>query len=110
MQELKSWQIPLFSFDTQRVFPGAILVGDAGNFVNQITGDGIYEALFTGKAAATTVIRALEQGKISVAILSIFDNLWRNQLGKRFQEADTLNNLATIAPNIISRAIFFADR
>jgi hypothetical protein len=40
----------------------------------------------------------------------MFDDLWRDKLGKRFQEADILHNLATIAPNSISRAIFHTDR
>lgn len=106
LEDLKSWQIPLFSFDTQRVFDGAILIGDAGQFVNQITGDGIYEALFTGRAAAKTVLQALQTSDCSQAALAGFDDLWREKLGKRFKEAEILNNLASLAPNIISRAIF----
>jgi geranylgeranyl reductase family protein len=106
LEDLKSWQIPLFSFDTQRVFDGAILVGDAGQFVNQITGDGIYEALFTGRAAAKTVLQAIASDNYSQAALASFDDLWREKLGKRFKEAEVLNNLASLAPNIISRAIF----
>ncbi|MBK9747555.1 MAG: geranylgeranyl reductase family protein [Chloroflexi bacterium] len=106
LQDVKSWQIPLFSFDTRRVFPGALLVGDAGCFVNQITGDGIYEALFTGQCAAETIIEAQRNGDYSDRTLSRFDERWRAQLGGRFKEAEILNNLATIAPNIISRAIF----
>jgi hypothetical protein len=110
LQDLKSWQIPLFSFDTQRVFDGAILVGDAGQFVNQITGDGIYEALFTGRAAVQTIIQAMSTHDFLASELAGFDGLWRNKLGKRFKEAEILNNLATLAPNIISRAIFHTDR
>jgi hypothetical protein len=40
----------------------------------------------------------------------MFDDLWRDKLGKRFQEADILYNLAMIAPNSILRAIFHTDR
>jgi geranylgeranyl reductase family protein len=109
LHDLKSWQIPLFSFATRRVFPGALLVGDAGDFVNQITGDGIYEALFTGQCAATVAIAALPGGDFSAAALAPFDQLWQDQLGPRFREAGILNDLATLAPNIISRAIFYSD-
>jgi geranylgeranyl reductase family protein len=103
---LNSWQIPLFSFQTQRVFNGAILVGDAGDFVNQITGDGIYEALFTGRCAAETIIQAFSVRDFSLDTLSNYDELWENTLGARFKEAEILNSLATISPQIISRAIF----
>jgi geranylgeranyl reductase family protein len=106
LQDVKSWQIPLFSFDTRHVFPGALLIGDAGCFVNQITGDGIYEALFTGQCAAETLIEAHRNGDYSEDTLGRFDERWRTQLGGRFKEAEILNNLATLAPNIISRAIF----
>ncbi len=108
IQEVKSWQIPLFSFDTRRVFPGALLIGDAGSFVNQITGDGIYEALLTGQCAAETLIEAQQRGDFSESALRRFDERWQAQLGSRFKEAEILNDLATIAPNIISRAIFHA--
>lgn len=109
IHDVKSWQIPLFSFDLQRVFDGAILVGDAGHFVNQITGDGIYEALFTGRCAAETIISASKTGDFSAEALSSFDEAWQSQLGRRFKEAEILNTMATIAPNIISRAIFHSD-
>ncbi|GAB4515054.1 MAG: geranylgeranyl reductase family protein [Anaerolineae bacterium] len=103
---VKAWQIPLFSFETQRVFDGALLAGDAGDFVNQITGDGIYEALFTGRCAAETVAQAFATHDFSMDTLVHYDTLWKAALGERFKEAEILNNLATISPEIISRAIF----
>jgi hypothetical protein len=58
----------------------------------------------------SSAIQTLAQGDVSAAALAMFDDLWRDKLGKRFQEADIMHNLATIAPNSISRAIFHTDR
>ncbi len=53
--------------------------------------------------------RPCQGGDFSAAALAPFDQLWQDQPGPRFREAGILNDLATLAPNIISRAIFYSD-
>jgi geranylgeranyl reductase family protein len=104
--DIKSWQLPFFSFDLKRVFSGALLAGDAGHFINPITGDGIYEAIVTGKCAAQSSLKALEQGDFSEACLSSYNTLWFELLGERYKQATTLNKLLTLSPNLVSLAVF----
>lgn len=44
--------------DQSRGTSNAILIGDAGGFVDRITGEGLYFALSTGEAAANAVIKS----------------------------------------------------
>jgi geranylgeranyl reductase family protein len=106
IQDVKSWQLPFFSFDYKRVFPGLVLAGDAGHFINPITGDGIYEAVVTGKCAAQAALKGLEADDFSADSLSLYDTLWLEILGERYKQATTLNNLLTLSPNLVSLAIF----
>ena len=45
--------------DQSRGYKNAVLIGDAGGFADQITGEGLYFALCTGEAAANAVVNAL---------------------------------------------------
>lgn len=43
--------------DQRKGYKNAVLIGDAGGFADQITGEGLYFALCTGEAAAEAVIK-----------------------------------------------------
>ena len=46
-----------------------MLIGDAAGFVSPITGEGIYQSMFSAGAAAEVAIEALEQQDYSINIL-----------------------------------------
>jgi flavin-dependent dehydrogenase len=66
----------------QRVYAGALLVGDAGAFVNPLTGAGIYNALETGRIAAEVALEAIQRNDWSLDELRKFEVRWRSVLGK----------------------------
>ena len=51
-----------------------MLIGDAGGFVSPISGEGINTALQSGKVAAETAIKALEEGDLSKQALKSYKN------------------------------------
>ncbi|MHA1642363.1 MAG: geranylgeranyl reductase family protein [Promethearchaeota archaeon] len=51
-----------------------MLIGDAGGFVSPISGEGINTALQSGKVAAETAIKALEEGDFSKQALKSYKN------------------------------------
>jgi flavin-dependent dehydrogenase len=59
-----------------------LLAGDAGSFIDPITGEGIYYALKTGRYAAEAVAHALERNDESAA-LSRYEQLWRGEFSTR---------------------------
>lgn len=108
VEDSLSWSIPLFTFDRERVFDGAILAGDAGGFVHPITAAGIYPAIITGRCAAEAAIRALHTGDVSHASLALYDTLWREALAAEFEPAVTANKLATVFPHLVSSALLLS--
>jgi geranylgeranyl reductase family protein len=80
--EHASWQLPLFDRARPRVFAGALLAGDAGGFVNAFTGAGIYEAMITGRVAASTILAAASRGGFGVRQLARYDDAWQRELGR----------------------------
>jgi geranylgeranyl reductase family protein len=100
-RNLKSWPIPLFSFDRKRVFDGAMLIGDAAGFVNPITGAGIYTAVVTGQYAAKTAAHAIQSGDVTVAGLDLYNKMWQDKLGADLKRAVTLHNILAAIPNLI---------
>ncbi|MCA9659593.1 MAG: NAD(P)/FAD-dependent oxidoreductase, partial [Myxococcales bacterium] len=80
--EVASWQLPLFDRGRPRVFPGALLVGDAGGFINPFTGAGIYEAMATGRAAAATILDAAARGDLGCRGLAPYNAAWEAELGR----------------------------
>lgn len=108
VEQSQSWLIPLFTFERERVFGGALLAGDAGGFVHPITAAGIYPALITGRCAAEATIHALHTGDVSRAGLARYDTLWREALAAEFEPAVTASKLATIFPHLVSAALLLS--
>jgi geranylgeranyl reductase family protein len=59
--------------DLSRVLPGALLVGDAGGYVNPVTGAGISNALLTGRIAGEAASEALRAGAAFQTVLDSYD-------------------------------------
>lgn len=58
---LRTWSLPLSQAPHPISGPGLLLAGDAGGFVDPLSGEGIWQALFTGVRAARTALDALAQ-------------------------------------------------
>src|SRR5262245_39551850 len=52
LHEPRAWMLQYGSQSRPRAYPGAFFVGDAGSFVNPLTGDGIFPAMLTARLAA----------------------------------------------------------
>ena len=73
----QSWQLPLYTDKRLRHMPGMMFVGDAGQFINAITGGGIYPAMLTGQAAAQTALEILD----GTATEAAYEPRWQQAVG-----------------------------
>lgn len=55
----RSWALPLSTLALSRTVPGLWLAGDAGNFVDPLAGEGIWQALHSGSLAGSAVAGSL---------------------------------------------------
>jgi flavin-dependent dehydrogenase len=81
-----------------RVYPGAVFVGDAGSFVNPLTGDGIYPAMLTARLAAQVALSSLESSPIDAPMLTEFERLWKEVLAWPMRRDYLLQRLVALWP------------
>jgi geranylgeranyl reductase family protein len=81
LENIATWQLPYAGTGGRRSFDGALLVGDAGGFVDPLTGEGIHNAVLTGVIAAQTGSEALREGDLSAARLADHDRRCEASLG-----------------------------
>lgn len=65
LRDIATWQLNFGSQKIQRAFDGALFVGDAGGYINPLTGGGIHNALISAKVAVETIDAALTEKNFS---------------------------------------------
>jgi flavin-dependent dehydrogenase len=99
---------------------GLLLAGDAGGFVDPMTGDGVHLALQSGVLAAREALRALETGDV-VGAVSRLDRERRTAFGRKLRfnrlvrglvsspaAVDAATIAARILPGVMRRAVRYA--
>lgn len=77
--EIKSWLLPLASKRMKLAGGGYVLVGDAASLIDPFTGEGIGNALTSGKHASMAILKAFEANDFSESALSEYPKaLWEN--------------------------------
>jgi geranylgeranyl reductase family protein len=105
-----SWQLGYATHRrTRRCFDGALLIGDAGAFVDPLTGEGIHNALETAVVAARVVHAALTDGDVSVRRLREFDALCRQRLGSTLRRSLLVERLVSTVPGFVDILFAFAN-
>ncbi len=78
--ELKGWGLPLGSKRRKGYGNGYLLVGDAASLIDPFTGEGIGNALYSGKLASQVIKEAFEKNDFSEETLKKYDELLREHL------------------------------
>jgi len=78
---IKGGILPIFPLE-KTYADRIILCGDAGGFINPVSGEGIYYAMSSGEIAAGVIAEALETGGTSERFLSRYQKIWKNDFGK----------------------------
>jgi hypothetical protein len=72
------WPIKTYGGANRNYFERGLLIGDAGCFVDPISGEGIPFALETAGMAAATIREAFAKNDFGVAAMSQFERRWRS--------------------------------
>ena len=99
---------------------GLLLAGDAGGFVDPMTGDGVHLALRSGVLAAREALRALETGDI-IGAVSRLERERRKAFGRKLRfnrmvrglvsfpaAVDAASVAARVLPSVMRRAVRYA--
>ena len=89
---LKGGKIPLaLEYQRSRVRDGFIAIGDAGAFVEPLTGEGISYAMRTGIVAGEIGLKALNADNTARSQLEQFDTEWHKLFDGQFQRGALLS-------------------
>jgi geranylgeranyl reductase family protein len=77
----RSWALPLASQMRPPGGPGVLLVGDAAYSIDPLSGEGIWQALFTGCEAGTIAADSLARGGVDRRAVRRYQLRWARELG-----------------------------
>jgi len=79
----RAWSLPLGPRPIPHGAPGLLLVGDAGGFVDPLSGEGIWQALHTGVLAAETATRGARSGALDADLVREYERRCWQDIGRR---------------------------
>lgn len=85
LSAVKGWRLPLGSVKRSLSGERYLLAGDAGALIDPFTGEGIGNAILSGKIAAQIAAQQLLKNNFSAAALSAYDQLLYEELWSELQ-------------------------
>jgi geranylgeranyl reductase family protein len=90
------WHLPVGSTHRPCCGPGYLLVGDAAGLIDPFTGEGIANAMYSGRLAAQAAAMALRTGEAGAANLEHFDVALWDELGQELRLSTRLQKIARL--------------
>lgn len=95
VSKLQAWSLPLGSVRRQVHADNVLLVGDAAGLVDPFSGEGIGNAMLSGKLAAQVADEALAAGNTSAEFLSAYESRLWEAVGAELQLSYTMQKLGS---------------
>ena len=73
------WSLPIAPRSQPLVAPGLLLAGDAAGFVDPLSGEGIWQALFSGRVGAEVAARALREQRRGFELWPELERTYRSE-------------------------------
>jgi flavin-dependent dehydrogenase len=109
-ENVATWQLPYATPASEsRAFENAMLVGDAGRFVDSVTGEGIHHAVVTGAIAAEVADEALAHPARTPEILATFDPRCERAIGSLIRRSYRAQKYVVAHPGVLE-LIFITAR
>ncbi len=99
------WRVPTAGQIGRNYAAGAMLIGDAGNFVEPFILEGVAPAVRSGNYAARIAITALQEGDFSEESMARYGAKWEEKMGVQLQ---ALQRMAATAADAASLNRVFA--
>ncbi len=91
--EIKGYGLPLGSKKRPVSGDGYLLIGDAAHLIDPFTGEGISNAMISGRWAAEYAAEASQTGNFSASFLKQYDQAVYHRLGKELQLSHRMQRL-----------------
>ncbi len=95
VSEVKGWNLPLGSKIRPCAGDGYVLVGDAASLIDPFSGEGVGNALYSGRLAAEVVNKALEKNDTGKQVLKEYEERLHHDLDDELMLSYHLQRLGT---------------
>lgn len=99
--QIQAWNLPVASYHKRCYGNGFLLLGDAASLIDPLSGEGVGNAMISGRVAAQVVVEALQKNNFSENFLKKYDTeLWK-VIGEEVKASYRLQKLAKMFPQMI---------
>jgi flavin-dependent dehydrogenase len=91
---MRGWGLPLGSKKRKLSGDGFLLTGDAGSLIDPFTGEGIGNAMISGRIAAETAVSAIQSDRFDGGFLERYDRAVYAELWEELRLSRTLQRLS----------------
>lgn len=108
--EIRGWSLPIASHHRKCYGPGFLLLGDAASLIDPLSGEGVGNAMISGRVAALVAVEALKKNDSSEKFLKKYDKeLWK-EIGPEIKANYRLQKLGKRFPHLIDNLITKASK
>lgn len=110
VDDVKGWTLPIASYHRKNHGNGFLLLGDAAGLIDPLSGEGVGNAMISGKVAAEVALQALSENKFDEKFLKKYDKeLWKI-IGDEIKTSHRVQVLGKKFPNLINKLVGKAAR
>jgi menaquinone-9 beta-reductase len=110
VDEIKGWSLPIASHHRKCFGNGYMLLGDAASLIDPLSGEGVGNAMISGKHAAETAIEALKKNDVTEKFLNRYDKLLWKDIGPEVKANYRLQRLGKKFPHLIDKLMVKASK
>ncbi len=103
VDDVKGWTLPVASYRRKSYGNGFLLLGDAASLIDPLSGEGVGNAMISGKLAAETVIEALKKNKFDEKLLKKYDKALWNTIKDEIKTSYRVQRLGKKFPKLIDK-------
>lgn len=107
--KITGWGLPLGRKQQDISIERILLCGDAASLIDPFTGEGIGNAILSGRYAAQTAVKALQLGNFSAEFLKDYDQTVYKKIGSELKLSSTLLSLCRY-PRLFNFVVNKANR
>ncbi len=104
------WNLPVASHHRKCYGSGYLLLGDAASLIDPLSGEGVGNAMISGRIAAQVSIEAVKKNDYSEKFLKKYDKELWNAIGDEIKSNYRLQKLGKMFPQLIDKLIVKASQ
>ncbi len=108
VDDVKGWTLPIASHHRKCYGNGFLLLGDAAGLVDPLSGEGVGNAMISGKVAAQIALEALKKNDFSEKFLKKYDKALWDVIGDEIKTNYRLQTLGKKYPHLIDKLMMKA--